>query len=285
MTQADEIRFENMTPSHLDGAARLSAAEAWPHRAEDWALLLSVSKGVVALGPTDGAVIATACVTPFGPAALANMIIVGKNWRRHGLGRAVMERAMARIAPPPSEWRLVATSDGLPLYERLGFRETGRIFQHQGPLRLAEPGGAAGVRWATNADLPALPAMDGAATGLDRASLLERLAACGRIAVLEQGGAVTGYAALRPFGRGEVAGPVIARDAEAAKRLLRFLFAEREGAFLRVDTPEASGLAPWLAERGLAHAGGGVTMRRGEAPAPAAETGYRMFALAAQALG
>jgi hypothetical protein len=56
---------------------------------------------------------------------------------------------------------------------------------------------------------------------------------------------------MRPIGRSEVAGRVVARDAAAARRLLAFLFAGRPGAFFRVDTPKASGLGDWLAPRRL----------------------------------
>jgi hypothetical protein len=105
----------------------------------------------------------------------------------------------------------------------------------------------------------------------------------GRFAVIRDGSGLAGFAALRPFGRGEVAGPVVARDAADARRLLAFLFAGRAGAFLRVDTPEASGLGDWLAAQGLASVGGGIAMIRGEAPAAARE--FQTFALAAQALG
>ena len=80
-----------------------------------------------------------------------------------------------------------------------------------------------------------------------------------------------------------MAGPVVARDAADARRLLVFLFAGRRGAFLRVDTPEGSGLGDWLAAQGLAPVGGGIAMVRGGAPAAARE--FQTFALAAQALG
>ena len=78
-------------------------------------------------------------------------------------------------------------------------------------------------------------------------------------------------------------GPVVARDATDARRLLAFLFASRPGAFLRVDIPEASGLGDWLAAQGLAQVGGGIAMIRGGAPTAALE--FQSFALAAQALG
>lgn len=274
MTETETLTFAPLTADDLPAAVALSRAERWPHRPEDWALFLGLGRGVGAR--QGGRLVGTAMAMPFGPVATACMIIVASEMRGRGLGRRVMEQAMALLAP--QEWRLVATEDGLPLYEKLGFRACGRILQHQGPV--AAVAAPAGVSWATEADLPALAALDRTATGADRADLLAALARTGRLARLDDG---TGFAALRPFGRGEVAGPVIARDGEGARRLLAFLFAGRSGAFLRVDTPEESGLAPWLVENGLAPVGGGVAMTRGT---PVETDGsLHPFALAAQALG
>lgn len=270
MTQT--LSFQPFGPEHLDGALRLSRAAGWPHRREDWALAASISLGVAAT--EGGEVVATALATPYGPVAMANMIIVDSRARGRGLGRQVMERAMALVQP--AAWRLVATEAGLPLYEKLGFVPRGEVRQHQGGVASFAP--PARVRWAEAADLPGIAAMDRAASGADRSALLAVLAALGRVAVIEG----AGYAVLRDFGRGAVAGPVVARDCAAARDLLAFLFAGRTGAFLRVDIPGASGLALWLEAAGLACVDIGVAMQRGESAAPEE---FTCFALAAQALG
>lgn len=271
MTQT--LTFDTFGPDHMDAALRLSRAAGWPHRATDWALVAGLSRGIVALEA--GEVVATALATPFGPVAMANMIIVDERLRGRGLGRQMMDRALALAEP--QEWRLVATQSGLPLYRKLGFVECGLVHQHQGPVaNLAAP---EGIRWATADDLPAVAAMDRAATGADRKGLLAALAASGRIAIAEG----EGYAGLRAFGRGEVAGPVIAADGAVARRLLAFVMAGRAGAFLRVDTTDGADLSGFLAGIGLDRVDTGIAMRRGAAPAPAGPFGR--FALAAQALG
>ncbi|MDP3342471.1 GNAT family N-acetyltransferase [Frigidibacter sp.] len=272
----DTLTFDRFTAEHLEGALRLSRQAGWPHRPEDWQMLLRLSRGVVALA--EGQVVGTALATPFGDVAMANMIIVDAAMRGRGLGRSLMERVMGLEVP---EWRLTATADGLPLYEKLGFVACGRVLQHQGLV--AAQAAPEGVEWAAQADLPAMVALDRQATGADRADLIAELMAVGRLAVIREGAALAGFAGLRAFGRGEVAGPVIAAHAEDAQRLLSYLFAQSPGAFLRVDTTEAAGLARWLAAQGLAPAGGGIAMRRGGAAAP--ETPFQCFALAAQALG
>lgn len=264
-------------PEHIPGAVELSRIEQWPHRPEDWAMIHGLSRGVVAL--SGGRVVGTAMATIFGPVGMMNMIIVGEDMRGRGLGRRLMEAAMALAEP--QEWRLVATEAGLPLYRKLGFVEQDRVLQHQGIL--AELPAPEGVEWASEADLDAIAAIDRAATGTDRTALIAALAQAGRIAVLHGAGGIVGYAALRPFGRGEVAGPVIAGDADQASALLSFLLSDRAGQFIRVDTTQDSGLAPWLAGLGLSHVGGGIGMSRGT---PAARSGeFYRFAHAAQALG
>lgn len=275
-TDTDRIVLEPLTTHHLEAAAALSRGEGWPHRYEDWALSVAISRGVVAMA--DGRLVGTALATPFGRVATLNLIIVAPEMRGRGLGRALVARAMELAS---DEWRLTATRDGLPLYRSLGFVEGGEIFQYQGPVAaVPRPEGA---NWAEPTDAEAILALDRAATGMDRTSLLTEIMRTGRFAVMREGNRLAGFAAIRPFGRGEVAGPTIARDRESAWRLLAFVLAGREGAFMRVDTQADSGLAPWLAEIGLTCVGGGIPMSLGKAPATPSP--FRSFALAAQAFG
>jgi predicted N-acetyltransferase YhbS len=270
MTQT--LTFQPFGPQHLPGAHRLSREAGWPHRPDDWALVAALSRGI-AVTEAD-TVVATALVTPLGPVAMANMIIVDAGMRGRGLGRQVMERAMALLAP--QAWRLVATQSGLPLYEKLGFQACGQILQHQG--QVADLAAPVGVRWAEAADLAALETMDHRATGAERGALIAALAAQGRIAMIPG----QGYGVVRDFGRGQLLGPVIARDAGVAQDLLTFLLAGKAGRFMRIDTTESAGLVPWLDRIGLVHVDTGIEMQRG---APAAAQEYNRFALAAQALG
>jgi len=283
--QTDTITFSDFGVQHIGDALRLSQAAGWPHRTEDWALIQGLSRGVIA--QQGDRLVATAMATPFGPVAALNMIIVDEALRGRGLGRRIMEEAMARVTP--DEWRLVATKDGLPLYEKLGFVACGEVQQFQGIVQARDLGqevaapGADELCWATLADANALAALDREATGMDRSALVAALFQVGHVLALRERGQIVAFAAIRPFGRGEVAGPVVARDAAEAKRLLGVLFGQRDGRFLRVDTTADAGLAPWLADLGLTHVGGGIAMRRGTA-APISTT-HRSFALAAQALG
>jgi len=278
--QQGEIEIQDFGPHHIEGAVALSRQENWPHRSQDWQMALRLSSGAVALDD-QGRVTGTILVTPYGAdCAMINMVIVDRNVRGKGLGRRLMEQAFDLAGNRPL--RLVATTDGMPLYQKLGFVPSGTILQHQG--KVMELGAPDGVEAASIDDLPEIKALDRDAYGADREALIDALAERGQFAVIRRSGAIEAYAAIRPFGRGEVIGPVIAGSADAAKALIGFFAAPRSGAFLRVDTDSRTGIAGWLEEIGLAHVGGGVAMDR--PPRTAAEQARpKVYALANQALG
>ncbi|UVK49372.1 GNAT family N-acetyltransferase (plasmid) [Mesorhizobium sp. AR07] len=278
--QQDEIELRAFEPDHIEGAVALSRQENWPHRSQDWQMALQLSSGVVALDG-HGQVTGTILVTPYGvDCAMINMVIVDRNVRGKGLGRRLMEQAFALAEDRPL--RLVATVDGMPLYQKLGFVPSGTILQHQGSV--AKLGAPDGVEAAGTTDLPEIKALDRDAYGADREALIDALAERGQFAVISRNGAIEAYAAIRPFGRGEVIGPVIAGSADEAKALIGYFAASRPGAFLRVDTGSVTGIAGWLEEIGLVHVGGGVAMDR--PPKTVAEQARsKIYALANQALG
>ncbi|MDX8540453.1 MULTISPECIES: GNAT family N-acetyltransferase [Mesorhizobium] len=278
--QQGEIELQAFGPDHIEGAVALSRQENWPHRAQDWQMALQLSSGAVALDD-QGRVTGTILVTPYGnDCAMINMVIVDRNVRGQGLGRRLMDQAFALAGERPL--RLVATADGEPLYEKLGFVPSGTILQHQG--KVTELDAPDGVEAASVGDLPEIKALDRDAYGADREALIDALAERGHFAIIRRNGAIEAYAAIRPFGRGEVIGPVIAGSAEAAKDLISFFAAPRGGAFLRVDTDSRTGIDGWLTEIGLVHVGGGVAMDR--PPKPGSEQPRpKVYALANQALG
>ena len=278
--QQGEIQIQAFGPDHIEGAVALSRQENWPHRPQDWQMALQLSSGAVALDD-QGRVTGTILVTPYGAeCAMINMVIVDRNVRGKGLGRRLMDQAIALAGDRPL--RLVATTDGMPLYEKLGFVPSGTIRQHQGTV--AALGAPDGVEAAGAGDLPDIKTLDRDAYGADREALIDALAERGQFAVIRHNRAIEAYAAIRPFGRGEVIGPVIAGNVEDAKALIRFFATSRPGAFLRVDTDSRTGIAGWLEEIGLAHVGGGVAMDR--PPKNGAEqTRPKVYALANQALG
>ncbi len=272
MPSQDDIQITAFEAAHLDGALRLSGEAGWPHRAEDWQLTLSVSKGVVAL--QDGKVVGTALCSIFGDVATMNMIIVDARMRGRGLGRALMEQVIALGGA--RELRLIATADGLPLYEKLGFVAYGEVQQQQGIAQSATP--ELPVRTGSAQDIARLAAQDLQASGMSRAGLLAAIAAQGEVLLCENG-----FALLREFGRGRVLGPVVARDVASAAALMAEAARRCAGGFLRVDLPDDAGMGETATRLGLLAAGGGIAMKR--AAQTRAPSDFKTYALVSQALG
>jgi predicted N-acetyltransferase YhbS len=275
------ISLSAFRPEHLEGALRLSRQAGWPHRLEDWQMALDLSAGFVAMEANASTVLGTVLMTPYKrDVATINMVIVDEAARGRGLGRQLMKAVIALAGS--RALRLVATGEGMPLYQKLGFCRAGTIVQHQGQVRHVAP--PAKVRPAESHDIFGILELDRSAYGADRRDLLRTLAKVGQLAVLCNDQGLTGFAALRRFGRGNVIGPVVAANADDGKALLAYFMAELEGRFVRVDTAESSQLGAWLTDRGLVQVDEGIAMQR---PVVARSTCVPLtsFALASQAFG
>ena len=281
--QSLEFTLRPASLPDADACQRLSAAVGWPHRREDWEFALSLGQGF--LLSSDDELAGVGLWWGFGAShATLGTIIVAPGRQGQGIGKLLTERLIA-----VTEGRtlgLIATPQGEPLYARYGFIAIDEVRQHQGDWpELAAPVLAANevMRPAAASDLPLLAQLDGEATGLPRAPILEALLARGHAILIERNGAPAGFGFLRRHGRGWLIGPVAAIDDAAACNLIAALLAARRGDFVRIDVPARTGLGAWLGERGLPLVASGVVMERGAAPV--APGPAHRFALVNQAMG
>jgi predicted N-acetyltransferase YhbS len=282
-TSADAgLRLREMTRDDLAAAHALSTEAQWPHRIEDWELMLSVGFGVVA--ERDGEIVGTTMAWPYGAdAATLGMVIVSRACRGAGLGRQLMEKVLGRL-----EGRTVllnSTPDGAPLYRKLGFEPIGSIHQHQGAafsVPVAKLKRGERVRPLGASDAAAVIELDRRATGLARAELMTAVLKSGQGVILDRGGEAAGFALFRRFGRGYVVGPVVSPDRDGAKALISHWLGSNAGMFIRVDTAGDSGLSSWLEEMGLKEVDRVTTMALGQPPRRG--DGVAPFAIVSQAL-
>lgn len=278
------IRLRPMTMADLAVAQRLSAAVGWPHREEDWRFVLELGHGVVAC-VGDGAPVGTAMWWTFDQRlARIGMIIVDPTRQKSGLGRRLMDAVFE--ASGCAALVLNATAAGAPLYRQLGFAQVASIMQYQGVVELPAPIDLAAderIRPANSGDLAAITTLDAVAHGIGRAPVLRHVASHGPGLVLERAGKIDGFAFAREFGRGWLVAPVVARDRERAKALIRASLVGHEGTFVRIDVPDAAELGEWLQQLGMRPIAPAFTMIRGPVPVPAGA--HAVFALVNQALG
>jgi predicted N-acetyltransferase YhbS len=279
---AGSLTLRPMTGPDIATATVLSREQAWPHREEDWALFLEAGEGIVA--ERAGRVLGTVMAWRYGEDfATVGMVIVASEVQGQGVGRKLMEAMLDRLAGRTVV--LNATAAGLPLYEKLGFVETGVIHQHQAiapGVAVAEGISGGRVRTMNRSD-DGLGDLYSRASGMDRTALFERLAANAHTVVLTRDRQTVGFAQDRRFGRGWLVGPVVAPDPGGAKALILHGLRTHAGTFCRLDVTGDSGLAEWLEEIGLPRVDSVKTMVRGRSPEP--DPGISVHAIAAQALG
>lgn len=268
----------------LADALKLTQAENWSHRLEDWQFHFRLGRGW-AVCDDHGALIGTALWWPYGEHfATVGLIVVDRRQQGKGIGRrlmhAIIEAAGSRTL------HLVATQAGLKLYRQCGFEEIGTIEQRQG-----DPNRHAGItatvdtslRAVTSDDAAVLSNLDANALGAPRDHVIRAVLASSSGGVLAtRGGKPIGFALMRPSGRGHVIGPIVAPDEALATALISHLLDRGEG-FARVDLPgDAVEVAQWLDRVGLVSVDRVTTMERGGRPSP--QGPMRTFGLVSQAL-
>lgn len=280
--QSYDLASQDIAAVDVEALHGLSLGVEWPHRPSDWDLLRSVGHGFVALDEI-GRVFSSAMWFPYGAdCATIGMVITSPRVQTHGGGRWMMEGVLRQCG----ERRLIlnATRAAYSLYASLGFAPQATVFQCQGYARpVAAQDGA--VETITADGFAEVAALDAAAFGADRSTMLARLATIAEIRGIRRGGRLAAYAMCRPFGRGSVIGPVVAGSEEDAVQLVTALLAGLDGQFVRLDTRQEGGpLRALLHAAGLTLHDTVTTMTRG-APLPKVEPGSPgIYALAAHAL-
>jgi predicted N-acetyltransferase YhbS len=271
------VRLDALADADLEAAHRLSSLCKWPHRLEDWRLMLRLGHGIGAYDP-DGLLVGTALWWAYGgEAGACGMILVDPMMQHRGLGKRLMKSLLASVAD--RRLLLYSTQAGRKLYMSFGFRDFGYARQYQGICHgaMASPR----VRAARPEDYARIHENDTAAFGFPRERLIAGLLANGTAFVIETAGHVSGFAIRRRFGRGDLIGPVVAGSAHDT---LELVAASLGAGFNRIDVanddPHISNL---LLRLGLVDAGGVVAMVRGDWP-PISRDVCR-FALASQTFG
>ncbi|WP_369390487.1 GNAT family N-acetyltransferase [Streptomyces sp. CG1] len=249
------LPIRRLTLRDLTACADLSEDRGWPREEHKWGLLLAAGKGFGIDDPEGGLV--TACVvTEYGSwertdLGAIGMVLVAERHARRGVGRRLMRHVVSTMGTTPLT--LHATPNGLPLYEELGFKVTGRAEMVRGHFTPGGPESGVLTRAATAEDLPSVLRLDEEVFGVDRTPLITRLPAfADQLRVAEEDGRIIGYAAAWPNMDTHVVGPLIARDTETAQALITSLAARTERP-LRTDIDTRhEDLLTWAKARGLA---------------------------------
>ena len=238
------LHLRHMTHHDIPFGLELCRLAGWNQLESDWRRLIALEPEGVLVAEEAGHPCGTASTTTYGTAtAWIGMVLVHPDFRRRGVGTALMDRCIRHLQDRHIQSiKLDATDQGRPVYLKLGFRDERPIHRCQGLASGAAPHRSdARVVGASTflprdlrpADWPAIASMDIQAFGADRLALLKHLSADGPAAVLPSspstpssaGGPLRAYGFARRGSRASYLGPLVAHDADAVQIIARTLLA------------------------------------------------------------
>ena len=229
------MELRQLDHDDIPSLMRLNDALNWTFTRADFETVFA--GGLMVGYVADEAIVASAAAFPIGEsAASVGAVMVAPDFRRRGLGSALMRHLHEHPRFSEAQFRLVSTDEGLPLYEALGYRTVTRLNKMLRPMPWPRETGKTAVRDVRPEDLAEVVSLDAEAVGGARADLIAarlRQAYSAKVLVSEKG-QVSGFA-IGAEQRGQLlCGPVVAKGAVDAVALLHALSHQYQGQ-IRVD--------------------------------------------------
>jgi predicted N-acetyltransferase YhbS len=240
-----------MTPDDIQAVAHLLAQVGWLHQARDIARLLHWSPdGCFVITEPDGEVIGTVTTTPYeAELAWIGMMVIRPDCQRQGLGGQLLRAALDYLIARGTARIMLDTSEaGRPLYNKLGFREIGKVERWEGKAS-TYLGPRAGAMHP--GDLPAVVQADTVLFGLNRSHILTRMIKeFPDLAWVDYDrGELEGYMLGRRMKNGVHLGPWMSWSAISAERLLLAALEQLQGEHITLNIPGNNGRGLMLARQ------------------------------------
>ncbi len=224
------LNIRNMQEEDLPLGLDLCRVCGWNQTEMDWRRLLTLSPEGVFAAEYKGQPCATACATRYGSAsAWIGMVLVHPEFRRRGIGSALMRHCIDFLkSKRVDSIKIDASEQGRPVYLKIGFDDERPVFRYLGAI----PAGLKPDPKVVSIDpsmWTAIAAMDVAAFGADRMDLLRLLDTHAITAALPKEAGIAAYGFAREGLHASYVGPIVASDAESARRVLTNLLSRLPG--------------------------------------------------------
>jgi GNAT superfamily N-acetyltransferase len=228
--------------SDIPAALGLCGQVNWNHVAADWERCLTMNPEACLGGFEGGDLKATCTLTPFGTVGWVGTFLVDQALRGKGYGKLMFEAILEVARRQGIECLGLDSSDaGRPIYCKYGFQMSATGIELWTGLAAGCADAETDARAMQSADWDSLLALDQTCVKLSRERqlrvLVGELGASAQVIV--EDGKLCGFGFSRPGRLTGTIGPVVARDASCACRIVAALLADRR----RLDGEKAVGLA------------------------------------------
>ncbi|MGD8189372.1 GNAT family N-acetyltransferase [Brevibacillus ginsengisoli] len=286
----NETRYtmEQLNKEDIAGLVNLSASVGWDYDEQEIKTILSAGT-VYGHKNEGGVVISSAAIIPYeSELASIGMVIVHENYRGYRLGKE-LTTACIQSVPSDTTIMLIATADGQPLYEKLGFHPVSTVHKficsHMSPFDTAHDLNQYQIVPLTNQYFSHVLELDRAAMGADRTTLLKSRIQQAKqgVVVLNHQGDVVGFGLGIEGPIHLVLGPIVAVHDELAILMIDHLMKGYRGS-VRIDVPYGKeAIFPSLEKRGFKKVNHPPVMIRNSTTLP--DRNDTLYGIAAQIFG
>jgi len=274
-------------PDDLDFADRQKEREGWAASRDQFKLYLEHDPDGCFVATADDQPVGMVTTTCFGPSGWIGNLIVHPDFRRRGIGRALMERGLDRLrGRGVTTVRLEGDAPGIPLYRKLGFVDEFESCRLSLPESKEESTlDDSTAESMTAGDLDEVAALDTEIVGPNRRRFLElRFFAAELALVRRRNGKIVASLLASPTNRGFRIAPCVALEPTDARCLIAAAVSAASGRAVLIGLPalNVNGLE-LLAEIGFKKGASSLRMRLG----PQIDVGdpTRVFAITSGAVG
>ncbi|MEH7444989.1 GNAT family N-acetyltransferase [Bacillus sp. JJ1122] len=273
----------------IAGLIALSASIGWDYDEHEIRTVMSSGK-IVGHKCEEGQIVSCAAIIPYeGNLASIGMVIVNQEYRGQGLGKDATQMCIDYVTEKTSTM-LIATPEGKPLYEIMGFKEVTSVHKFicttYKPANLKPPGDFSfRVEELKEIDIDEVINIDNNAFGVFRRKLLTaRVRQAHQALVIKDSTArVIGYglSILGPVNL--ILGPIVAPNTKIAEYLINELAKSHHGK-LRIDVPDGTeGIIDFLTKRGFDNVSNPPVMIKNSNDMP--KRNGHLYGIAAQIFG
>ncbi|GAB6250058.1 GNAT family N-acetyltransferase [Bacillus cereus] len=236
-----EIRVERLREAKTGNIVSLSSYIGWDYNREEIETIFNAGN-VYGVWNEREELIASAAIILYGEKlASIGMVIVHPDYKGRGIGKIITEACVKSVSAH-TPIMLIATDEGKPLYEKLGFRAVSYVSKYICNSYNAKDYCVRNEDYVMNyeeGDLEKIIKIDEYAFGTNRKEFLKKRIMQSEqcIVVRDKEQNVLGYGLSIQTPENKIIGPVVAKNDEMAMRIVHDLARGHNGK-LRMDVPE-----------------------------------------------